>query len=692
MKATRVTSSPLENEFFVLENRQQTSKWDQYLPGHGMLVTRIDSSNVDAWNSSRVCNDIHRIYYELLRAGNTTSGQLPSDPFPGTMGVTELSNTTWPNLRTWDGTFNDFNLTGISEHDGVISFDLIHSPRTKYVLETFELLPLDMASGAEAPGDIATWKLVKSTVKDYNGSRQVELSNPSTVQTTTPLDESVYQVSAQVSNTGSTTAKLKLFYSMDNGQSWTAVNTITGGSQAEVNARSTSTAIWMMPSNEAHHTLFRLAMVGGNRCYVDNIVFYSNANDDDYEVGDVNNDWAVDIDDVNTLINVMLGFVDPSTLRGKADVNGDGSIDIADVNDLVNKILGIEPGMTRSIMVSSDTLDFSARVGSVNLQELTLQGRNLSEPVTVEVVEGADLFQVSATSVSADDAHAGVKLVVTYTPQSVNEADMGRLRLSSLGATPVMVTLKATAMPVATVTKRNFTVNGVTFTMVGLEGGTFTMGATVEQGSDYDNYELPAHQVTLSAFSIGETEVTQELWMAVMGSNPSWYVGANGYGTDLSRPVEQVNWDDCQEFIAKLNELTGESFRLPTEAEWEYAARGGQSHGYKYAGSNNLDEVAWYYVNSDQRTHSVATKRPNEFGLYDMSGNVIERCQDTPHTYDSEAQTDPCHVDSESKFRVCRGGDSDFLRQSGLCRVSSRILYWFGSASRSRATGFRLAL
>ena len=161
--------------------------------------------------------------------------------------------------------------------------------------------------------------------------------------------------------------------------------------------------------------------------------------------------------------------------------------------------------------------------------------------------------------------------------------------------------------------------------MVYVAGGTFTMGATSEQGSEAYSDEQPAHQVTLSSFSIGKYEVTQEEWEAVMGSNPSAHKGKK-------RPVEYVNWNDCQEFIKKLNQLTGKMFRLPTEAEWEFAARGGTRSGhYKYSGSNTIDEVAWtsppmvyhdQYTNNT--THEVGTKRPNELGLYDMSSNVWE--------------------------------------------------------------------
>ncbi|MDD6784574.1 MAG: formylglycine-generating enzyme family protein, partial [Prevotellaceae bacterium] len=157
------------------------------------------------------------------------------------------------------------------------------------------------------------------------------------------------------------------------------------------------------------------------------------------------------------------------------------------------------------------------------------------------------------------------------------------------------------------------------------------------------------HQVTLSSYYIGETEVTQALWAVVMGNNPSRFKGDNN-------PVEKVSWNDCQEFISKLNSLTGQKFRLPTEAEWEYAARGGnKSRGYQYSGSNNLDDVAWYYGNSGSKTHIVKTKQPNELGIYDMSGNVWEWCYDWKGDYSSGSQTNP-KGPSTGSSRVGRGG------------------------------------
>lgn len=224
------------------------------------------------------------------------------------------------------------------------------------------------------------------------------------------------------------------------------------------------------------------------------------------------------------------------------------------------------------------------------------------------------------------------------------------------------------------------TVNGIKYNMVWVDGGTFRMGATSEQGSEISD-EKPVHSVTLSGYYIGKTEVTQALWQAVMGSNPSYFEG-----DDL--PVEQVSWDDCQEFIRKLNSLTGQNFRLPTEAEWEFACRGGNnSRGYKYSGSNYIDNVAWYDGNSGDKTHPVATKSPNELGIYDMSGNVWEWCADWYGDYSSGRQTNPKGPYGGSG-RVGRGGSWSISAWG--CRSSGR---GYGSPpGRSYGLGLRLAL
>ncbi len=226
------------------------------------------------------------------------------------------------------------------------------------------------------------------------------------------------------------------------------------------------------------------------------------------------------------------------------------------------------------------------------------------------------------------------------------------------------------------------TVKGVSFNMVKVDGGTFIMGATPEQGDDADDDEKPAHQVILSDYFIGETEVTQELWEAVMGKNPSYFTN------DSSHPVEQVSWNDCQTFIKELNILTGKTFRLPSEAEWEYAARGGsKSRHYKYSGSYNIDDVAWYGDNSGNQTHRVNTKSPNELGLYDMPGNVWEWCEDYYGPYRLPTQTNPKGL-ANASYRVFRGGGWNSTAER--CRVSIRS--GWNPDSRGRSLGLRLAL
>ena len=215
-------------------------------------------------------------------------------------------------------------------------------------------------------------------------------------------------------------------------------------------------------------------------------------------------------------------------------------------------------------------------------------------------------------------------------------------------------------------------VKGCRFNMVKVKGGSFTMGAT-EDMSDFDIDERPIQKVTLSDYSIGETEVTQGLWYAVTGERPITPDGDD-------HPMKDVSYNDCISFIEKLNLLTGRHFHLPSEAQWEFAARGGnQSHHYRFAGSNNIDEVAWYSSNSwdlgkgdpDFGNHPVGSKKPNELGLYDMSGNVWEWCNETFIRYDGTAKVDPGLNDTiQGAFRCNRGGSWDYISISA--RVSNR--------------------
>lgn len=233
------------------------------------------------------------------------------------------------------------------------------------------------------------------------------------------------------------------------------------------------------------------------------------------------------------------------------------------------------------------------------------------------------------------------------------------------------------------------TVNGVCFKVIYVEGGTFTMGCTYEQSAACDDDENPTHSVKLSEFCMGETEVTQQLWKAVMGEEPTEQGGWTyqyGYGDDY--PAYRVSWEEVQVFISKLNQMTGRNFRLPTEAEWEFAARGGNmSHNYKYSGSNVLSDVAWFEENVN-KTHSVKAKVPNELGLYDMSGNVYEWCYDWySDSYPSSYQTDPTG-ESTGTYRINRGGS--WSSQASDCRVSYR--HSGTPDTHGNLTGFRLAI
>ncbi len=241
-----------------------------------------------------------------------------------------------------------------------------------------------------------------------------------------------------------------------------------------------------------------------------------------------------------------------------------------------------------------------------------------------------------------------------------------------------------------------YDVYGVRFKMVKIEGGTFYMGAQNDSPNGINYYNTyntsssePVHQVTLSDYYMGKYEVTQELWEAVMGSNPSHFIG------DSKRPVESVSWNDCQSFIERLNHITGESFRLPTEAEWEFAARGGaNSHGYLFSGGNNLTSVAWCKNNSNETTHPVGLKSPNELGIYDMTGNVREMCYDRYGPYTSEAQTNPTGYETGNRH-VNRGADyivaTEYSDHTAWAHAVWYRDYTYSEVENRNTMGLRLA-
>lgn len=212
----------------------------------------------------------------------------------------------------------------------------------------------------------------------------------------------------------------------------------------------------------------------------------------------------------------------------------------------------------------------------------------------------------------------------------------------------------------------DITTKGVTFSLIKVEGGSFQMGGTPEQGKAKTD-EYPLHKVTLSDYYIGETEVTNELWTAIMGRNPSIYF------SNPKQPVNNVTWYDCQKFVNRLSSLTGIRFTLPTEAQWEYAARGGnRSRGFKYAGSNKLKNVGWFKSNSKGRVKDVKLLEPNELGIYDMSGNVYEWCSDWYGLYKNGDETDPNGTATGNK-KVNRGASAG--EKDSFLRVSCRFSY-----------------
>ena len=302
----------------------------------------------------------------------------------------------------------------------------------------------------------------------------------------------------------------------------------------------------------------------------------------------------------------------------------------------------------------------------------------VSTPIMADIT--IDGKSVGRTPLQLDNLLVGehtVKISKQGYKEFTQKITISEGKTEKLSATLTKVEAPAATQPTTTATAAKPTVKDFgNIEMIFVEGGTFSMGSRASDA--YDN-ESPTHSVTLSSYYIGKYEVTQAQWRAVMGSNPSYFTGDN-------LPVEQVSWKDIQAFIKKLNAQTGKNYRLPTEAEWEYAARGGnQSKGYKYSGSNTIDDVAWYDNNSSSTTHPVGEKAPNELGIYDMSGNVYEWCQDWFDSYSADSQTNPTGPSSGSN-RVLRGGS--WNSSAGCCRVSYRNHNF--PVSWSNRYGFRL--
>lgn len=322
-----------------------------------------------------------------------------------------------------------------------------------------------------------------------------------------------------------------------------------------------------------------------------------------------------------------------------------------------------------SLLISQDALDFEGQGGSKTI--------TITSDFEWRIVNKPDFVTISPMSGGKGLTY----VLITANNNAAFSEREGKIEVF-LTTLPYGMSLSRT-IGISQGFRKIFIVNNVEFEMVFVEGGSFTMGNTTDVHNMSNKKEEPAHHVTLNNYMIGKTEVTQELWQAVMKNNPSKFKG-------ITNPVETVSWDDCQDFISKLNTLTGQSFRLPTEAEWEFAARGGnKSKDYLYSGSNTAGDVAWYADNSNKKTSPVATKEPNELGIYDMSGNVWEWCNDwyDADYYNSSPSTNPKGPTSGTN-RVNRGGGWT----SGVtgCRSSWRN-DWSPSA-RVDYLGFRIAL
>lgn len=452
--------------------------------------------------------------------------------------------------------------------------------------------------------------------------------------------------------------------------------------------------------------------------------------------GDVNGDKDVNISDVADIIDLILRRDVDSWMSKNADVDGDGVVNINDVTELIDMILtdvelSIKLSQDSAVVIANQSLQLSVTIIPEGAHH-TIRWYSTDETIAVveeglitaispgecdivaecrgekaichvvvlddtpqSIVLSKDYLTMEVEEVITLDVEllpeylVGVPLEWTSTNDEVAKVNNGMIAAVAPGVCDVIVCYKDKKASCQIAVLKSVEINGVSFSMLPVRGGTFMMGAKLGQlGSNVN--EKPQHKVTISDYMIGLTEVTQELWHAVMGYTPGRFKG------HPKRPVENVSWAECELFIRALNERTGLNFHLPTEAQWEYAARGGnRSQDYVFAGGDSLMPVAWYVTNSgslgedhpDFGTHDVATKDPNELNLFDMSGNVNEWCNDWYSTYTEDPQTDPVGP-STGAHKVFRGGS--WNDKAANCRITFR--YPQTTSYKSDRIGLRLAM
>ncbi len=349
-----ILRSPVENEFFIFENRQRTG-WDSYLPGHGMLVTRVDSTNVNVWNQNAVNVNPNHNYYELLRAGDSRSGAMATDPFPGTSGNIMLTNETTPNLLTWAGVPSEFIINAIAENNGVITFNAFREGTMTALVEDFETMPVSTGTTDQnVEGRFASWSFTKAGVRapgegKANGENSVMMKTPSLFFSTTPVYYNFYMASVNVFNTSSTAAKYSLEYSVEddaNGNPvWVVARSSKGDDAIEVPLKSSGAYYWLLDLKNTQPAKFRIYQLSGNKntaTYLDDLAFYYTGEEGgpaQFKTGDVNGDGEVNIADVNAAIKIILGETAAADVLERADVNNDDEINIADVNAIIKLIL-----------------------------------------------------------------------------------------------------------------------------------------------------------------------------------------------------------------------------------------------------------------------------------------------------------------------------------------------------------------